>query len=434
MRTRTKRGATSMAAIAVTVSIALAGCGSSGASGDDDIVTVTSLTTMPAATNQAQPPESSPGTPAPASDAAGSQSNTGAPTSPAGPPAFQSSGKASNVQFTKLAPGQQPPQFILFSFDGAGSHEKWQRFMEIAAKTDSRFTGFLTGIYLLEDANKTAYTGPNYAPGKASVSFGGTRDEVANLVGDLNQAWDAGHEIGTHYNGHFCRGTSYPGDMWATEDWTNEIDQFKKFFTEYKQINGFGADFPTLKVPLESVKGGRTQCLEGEWDQLVPAWTKAGFTYDTSKQLSKKSGVSWPYQQDGIWEFEMPYVYSPAFVGPGYKSPNVMAMDYNFWVKANGGKNQPERAPEFTAMAKQTYDYMYDQAFNGNRAPLVIGNHFNNWSGNAFNPAIEQFMAEKCGAPETICATYQDVIHWLEIQDPQVLAELQARPAVATGP
>ena len=77
---------------------------------------------------------------------------------------------------------------------------------------------------------------------------------------------------------------------------------------------------------------------------------------------------------------------------------------------------------------------MYDQAYNGNRAPMLIANHFNKWNGDSFNPPAMDFMKEKCGQPDTYCATYQDVIAWMELQDPAVLADLQGLPAVATGP
>ena len=65
---------------------------------------------------------------------------------------------------------------------------------------------------------------------------------------------------------------------------------------------------------------------------------------------------------------------------------------------------------------------MCDQAYNGNRAPILIANHFNKWNGDSFNPPAMDFMKEKCGQPDTYCATYQDVIAWMELQDPEVLA------------
>ena len=73
-----------------------------------------------------------------------------------------------NVPMTKLAPGDKAPQFIIFSFDGAGSHQRWNEFMAAAEPTNSRFTGFLSGIYLLGDSAKDAgaYTGPGHATGQ----------------------------------------------------------------------------------------------------------------------------------------------------------------------------------------------------------------------------------------------------------------------------
>jgi hypothetical protein len=332
---------------------------------------------------------------------------------------------ASNVPMKKLKKGEKAPQFIIFSFDGAGSHEKWGEFMEAAKPTDSRFVGFLTGIYLLTTANKDAYTGPGHAQGKASIGFGGEPDEIITEVEDLNKAYLAGHEIGTHYNGHFCDDNPPGGNQWNTADWNSELDQFFEFMTDWKTINNL-PDAPDLVVPTSAIKGGRTPCLTGTLDALVPAWKAHDMTYDSS--FSQGSGMVWPNLQQGIWEFQMPYVYSPGF------DSMVLAMDYNFWVKFNNGADQPDTAPELRQKVKQTYDYMYDQAYNGNRAPIIIANHFNKWNGDSFNPPAKDFMTEKCGEKDTYCATYQDVIAWMELQDPAVLAELQAQPAVATGP
>lgn len=375
----------------------------------DPVVTVTQTVTAadPAATaSQPSSPESSstqiPGSAAPANGR---------------PP--------SNLPTTTLQPGQQPPQFLIFSFDGAGSHTKWQEFLTAAQPTNSRFNGFLTGLYLLADENKNRYIGPGHSPGKSSVGFGGTTDEVATLIGDLNQAYAAGHEIGTHYNGHFCAGAEPSGNSWTAADWSSELDQFFTFITDYQGQNP-GADLPQLTVPTDSVKGGRTQCLEGVWENLVPAWKDHGLTYDSSINAPWK-GIAWPQQIDDIWEFHMPYIYSPAFNG------SVLLMDYNMWIKYNQGAEQPETAPELRRIVFDTYTYLYDQTYNGNRAPLLIANHFNNWNGNSFNEPTLRFMQQYCGKPDTYCATYTDVIAWMERQDPAVLQDLLDRPPVAAG-
>jgi len=337
-------------------------------------------------------------------------------SSPAGRP-------ASNIPMTKLKPGQKPPQFIIFSIDGSGNHRRWQDFMAAAAPTNSRFVAFLTGLYLLGDPGKMSYTGPGHSRGKASIGFGGPQSDIVTEVKDLNQAYSRGHEIGTHYNGHFCAGDDPSGAAWSTADWNSELDQFFHFLTNWQQLNGYQS-VPALRVPVTSIKGGRTPCLEGKWDQLVPAWKAHGMTYDSSMP-APYTGIAWPTQRDGIWDFPMPTVYSPGF------KDTVMAMDFNFWVKFNGAKDQPGTAAQVRAKVAQTYQYMYDRAFAGNRAPVLISNHFNTWNGDSFNPPALDFTRSTCGRPDTFCTTYSDVIAWMRLQDPPVLARLQAMAPVA---
>lgn len=310
----------------------------------------------------------------------------------------------------RLNPGEKPPQFILFSFDGVGSHEHWQRKLPLARKVNARFTGLLTGLYLLPDTDKAKYTGPGHRPGKSSVGFGGPPEEVTTRISDLNQAVAEGHEIGTHFNGHFCRGAEPSVGRWNAEQWKSEIDQFYQFVREA----------PGLKVDPKTIKGGRVPCLEATAPVLFPVMARYGMNYDTSLV---SEGMVWPRMEHGVWEFKMPRVRVPAL---GRK---VILMDYNLWVSLNGGKEQPGRAPEFHKATMEAYRAAYGAAFNGNRAPMVIGNHFNMWNGGAFSRATEDFMGEVCGKPETACATYAEVIEWMNLQDPAVMDGLRALPA-----
>jgi hypothetical protein len=332
---------------------------------------------------------------------------------------------ATNVPMNRLEPGDTPPQFIIFSFDGAGSHQRWNEFMSIADESNSRFTGFLSGIYLLGDEGKYAgaYTGPGHKTGAAAIGYGGPQSEIVTEVNDLNTAYMKGHEIGTHYNGHFCDDAPPGGNQWTTADWNDELDQFYKFVKNWKTINGY-TDAPELIVPPETIRGGRTPCLTGSLDKLIPAWKAHGMTYDSSMP-APRNGLYWPQKVDGIWEFYMPQVYSPGFEGM------TTAMDYNFWAKFNGARDEPDSAPELRSIVKGTYEFMFDQAYNGNRAPILIANHFNKWNGDSFNPPAMDFMREKCGQPDVYCATYQDVIAWMQLQDPAVLQELLDRAPVA---
>ena len=368
----------------------------------------------PPATSSAEPATSAPES----STSASSPESAPASSAPVDP----SGRKATNIPMTKLAPGEKAPQFVLFSFDGVGSSAKMHEFLDAAAPNDARFTGFLTGTYVLDDSNADAYQGPGANRGQSDVGFGGDKAEVIQRVEDLNEAYLAGNEIGTHYNGHFCG----LGENWSTAEWNSELDQFYDFMTNWKTIDGI-TDAPDLVFPPSEIKGGRTMCLVGQLDQLEPAWTAHNMTYDSSMP-APRDGIFWPERLDsGIWEFYMPQVYSAGLGG------KVTAMDYNFWVKFNGAQ-KGDFAAELTPKVLDTYRYMYDQAYNGNRAPVLIANHFNDWAGNAFNPATAQFMTETCGKPDTYCATYQDVIAWMEMQDPAVLQDLQDQASVAYQP
>ncbi|MFZ2510345.1 MAG: polysaccharide deacetylase [Gordonia sp. (in: high G+C Gram-positive bacteria)] len=326
---------------------------------------------------------------------------------------------------TKLAPGENPPQFILFSFDGVGVTPNWDEFLKAADETDARFTALLTGLYFLTDKARSKYRGPGHRPGESSLAFGGTKAEVRQQIDYPNRTWYAGHEMGTHFVGHFCAGTKHPGKDWSVADWNHELDQFFSLMTNWRENTGIIGGADSAFGP-EVIKGGRTPCLEGSPRTLFPALRAHDMTWDSSFP-AKYTGIAWPEKERGIWEFPVPYVYSPSL------KKNQTALDYNFWVSYNGGKNRPQDAPKIRRVVKETYDYMYERALNGNRAPLVIANHFNDWSGNAFNPATWDFMRDACGKPETICATYQDVIAWMELQDPALLAQWQRRAPVAVS-
>ncbi|MFD3702516.1 polysaccharide deacetylase [Nocardia sp. NPDC058658] len=329
----------------------------------------------------------------------------------------------SNVPMRRLAPGERPPQFVLFSFDGVGVTPNWDMFLEVAERVDARFTALMTGLYFLTDENRNHYHGPGHEPGQSAIAFGGNSDDVRTQIDYLNRTWLAGHEMGTHYVGHFCRGGGYNGDRWTTQDWIHELDQFFALMTNWRTNNDLH-DGPDLLFGPDVVRGGRTQCLEGQLPHLIPAWHHHAMTWDSSMPASNP-GLNWPQRIDGIWEFPIPFVYSPVL------RQRQTALDYNFWVTFNKAKEQPETAHRARELTKQTYDYMYRRAFDGNRAPLVIANHFNTWNGNAFNPATADFMAEVCDNPETICATHADVAAWMDLQDPAVLAHWQQLPATA---
>ena len=72
--------------------------------------------------------------------------------------------------------------------------------------------------------------------------------------------------------------------------------------------------------------------------------------------------------------------------------------------------------------------------YNGNRAPLFIGNHFNDWACGSFTASLTRFITDfKKMHPDVRFVSNLDLERWLEAQDPAVLAELQARPMQQYG-
>ncbi|GAA4999366.1 hypothetical protein GCM10025734_33780 [Kitasatospora paranensis] len=59
----------------------------------------------------------------------------------------------------KLKPGEQPPQFVVFSWDGAGATDDGQfsRFLKLAEQYKASMTFFLSGIYTLPKEKSGLY-------------------------------------------------------------------------------------------------------------------------------------------------------------------------------------------------------------------------------------------------------------------------------------
>jgi hypothetical protein len=112
-------------------------------------------------------------------------------------------------------------------------------------------------------------------------------------------------------------------------------------------------------------------------------------------------------------------------------------MDYNFYYtqrKADSTGVTPDQSAADSEQVYQTYNDMFNATFNGNRAPLVLGNHFNAWNNNAYENALTKFVLEKCGQPDVQCLPFRDVLAWMSVQDPDRLAQLQAQaPETGSG-
>ncbi|MGS2588544.1 hypothetical protein [Streptomyces hebeiensis] len=316
-----------------------------------------------------------------------------------------------------LEPGQTPPQFVVFSWDGAGEvgNGLFPRFLDLAKDHGAAMTFFLSGIYLLPESKKTLYRPPNNPVGASDIGYL-TDDHVKATLENVRRAWLDGHEIGTHFNGHFCAGSG-SGANWTPGQWRSEIDQAVSFVTEWRTNTGWKDLEPLPFDYREELTGGRTPCLLGQ-ENLLPTAKKLGWRYDAS---SPGGHQMWPEQKQGIWDLPlqgMPF--------PGH-SFEVLSMDYNILANQsqNSTKGPPANYPAWRKQATEAYLGGFNRAYESNRAPFFIGNHFEEWNGGIYMDAVEEALKGMAGKKDVRLVSFRQFVDWLDVQDPAVLTKLR---------
>ncbi|MFM9369855.1 hypothetical protein [Streptomyces sp. Da 82-17] len=316
-----------------------------------------------------------------------------------------------------LEPGETPPQFVVFSWDGAGEvgNGLFPRFLELAKEHDAHMTFFLSGLYLLPEEKKRVYLPPNNPAGASDIGYL-SNEHLKETLTHVRQAWLDGHEIGTHFNGHFCGGSGSVA-RWNSAHWREEIQQAKGFVQRWRTHTGW-SQLPSLPFDYDKeLIGGRTPCLLGQ-ENLLPVARELGWRYDASSP----GGVQrWPRKKQGVWDLPL-----QALPFPGHTF-EVLSMDYN--ILANQSKNST-RAPSYNypawrQQATESYLAGFRRAYETNRAPLFIGNHFEEWNGGIYMDAVEETIRMIAGEKDVRLVSFRQFVDWLDAQDPAVLARLQ---------
>ncbi|MYV62144.1 hypothetical protein [Streptomyces parvus] len=316
-----------------------------------------------------------------------------------------------------LEPGQKPPQFVIFSWDGAGEvgNGLFPRFLELAKEHDAAMTFFLSGIYLLPESKKSLYRPPNNPRGASDIGYL-TDDHVKDTLKYVRQAWLDGHEIGTHFNGHFCGGSGSV-ERWTPAQWHSEINQAVSFVTEWRTNTGWENEDPLPFDYRKELVGGRTPCLLGQ-DNLLPTARKLGWRYDASSPGGRQT---WPVKRGGVWDLPL-----QAMPFPGH-SFEVLSMDYNILANQskNSTKGMPSRYPGWRQQATDAYLAGFQRAYESNRAPFYIGNHFEEWNGGIYMDAVEEVIKKVADKDDVRLVSFRQYVDWLDAQDPAVLAKLR---------
>jgi hypothetical protein len=319
----------------------------------------------------------------------------------------------------RLERGERPPQFVVASWDGAASlgDGLFNRFRGLAQELEASMTFFLSGQYLLPESRKDRYLPPRNAPGASDIGYL-TDAHIRETLGQLGSAWLEGHEIGTHFNGHFCSGSGSVA-RWSPDDWRSEIDQAMAFVTEWRTNTGFDDLDPLPFDYGRELVGGRTPCLLGR-ENLLPTAAELGWRYDAS---SPGGLQQWPVRDAtaGLWDFPLQTV---PFPGHDFE---VLTMDYSMLANQSAGATDGDPAMYATwrEEARGAFVAGFERAYTTNRAPLFIGNHFEQWNGGIYMDAVEDALREMATYDDVRFVSFRQLCDWLEAQDEQVLANLR---------
>ncbi|MEU3508587.1 hypothetical protein ABZ733_11785 [Streptomyces longwoodensis] len=321
-----------------------------------------------------------------------------------------------------LEPGRQPPQFVVFSWDGAGEvgNGLFPRFLDLAREHGASMTFFLSGLYLLPEAKKRLYDPPNNARGASDIGYL-TDGHIKETLKNVRRAWLEGHEIGTHFNGHFCGEGHGSVAHWTPQQWRSEIDQATSFVKQWRTNTGW-TDLPALPFDYDKeLVGGRTPCLLGQ-DNLLPTARALGWRYDASSPGGRQV---WPQKRQGLWDLPLQQVPFPG------RSFEVLSMDYNMLANQSvNSTNAPaHNHPAWRRQAAQAYISGFQRAYETNRAPLFIGNHFERWNGGIYMDAVEEAFThiarEKEKGADVRLVSFRQFVDWMDVQEPAVLAKLR---------
>ncbi|WP_328688480.1 hypothetical protein OG879_17285 [Streptomyces caniferus] len=322
----------------------------------------------------------------------------------------------------RLEPGMTPPQFVVFSWDGAGEvgNGLFPRFLQLARDHGAAMTFFLSGLYLLPESQRYLYEPPNNPVGASAIGY--LSDEhIKDTLKNVREAWLDGHEIGTHFNGHFCTGTGTVRH-WTPHQWQSEIDQAMDFVTKWRTNTGFTDVDPLPFDYRKELVGGRTPCLLGQRN-LLPVARGLGWRYDAS---SPGGLQMWPKKKRGLWDYPLQQI---PFPGHSFE---VLSMDYN--ILANQSKHStkapPVNYPGWRRQAADAYISGFRRAYETNRAPLFIGNHFEEWNGGIYMDAVEDALKHIANEQnrDVHLVSFRQFTDWLDAQDPEVLGRLQQLP------
>jgi len=310
-----------------------------------------------------------------------------------------------NHSLATIAPDKKPFQYVVFAFDGSRSLKKWRETLDFAksmkmAGSPIHFTYFINAIYLVPEAHKHIYKPPPHKENKNSIiGYGSTNAEIGERITLINEAYQSGHEIGSHGVGHL------PGYNWGVVDWKNEFAQFASILERSRK--GIDTTVP-LAVPASKIIGFRAPNLVIN-NSLYKTLDELGYMYDASR--ISKMGI-WPQKIGTHWEMPLASI-------PYDEKYKTVSMDYNFYFLDSKAKDTIKKN---TSAWQKKHDKMlaaymnyFNTNYNSNRAPVFIGHHFTDWNDGLYWSVMQKAAKAMCSKPYVRCTTYKETMDYLDI-------------------
>lgn len=348
---------------------------------------------------------------------------------------------------------ERPPQFVMLAFDGSMNLAFWKESRGFALKMRDAgkpvdWTYFISGVYWLHEKNYALYMPPhiestftsdvdkeaevqrrlqeannpkipqsvkNRARGKYSdIGFGNNVPDITERIKQINMAFEEGHEVASHANGHYAAGKTGGSKNWNAKQWASEFKQFIDLIFNAYENNGIPNNSKYASgyaFTPEDVVGFRAPTLSANAD-MFQTLADFKYKYDTSGANSgAEKATRWPSRnQHGTWVFPLGYI------DVAGTAKQTASMDYNFYVMQSHGVDDVANKDKYRDQMYKSYLKYFNDNYYGNRAPIHIGHHFSKWNGGAYWEAMQQFASQVCGMKEVRCVTYTEYVKWLDNQ------------------
>ncbi len=323
----------------------------------------------------------------------------------------------------------RPKQYVVLSFDGSRSVQMWSEARALAQELNIGLTIFMSGVHFLPESLLKKYYDPpgdKYGPGTSAIKkiLDIQKETIPQRLAQIEDAVGEGVEVGSHAVGHFDAGKGPNGLNWSTTDWVSELQQFQNILLNVFTLNGLPERYPGegrvwKQLVGESLRGFRAPLLSSN-GTLAPALEKMGYRYDGSEVYPMEQG-RWPFKKKDadLWEIPMSQI---PIVGTAKKQ---VAMDYNFY--AFDSKAMPD-LKNSAFYSQRWYDSLmnhFQYNYYGNRAPIHIGAHFDDYNGRAYFNGFFRFARSICHRPEVVCVTGSELIRKMQSLGPDRIKKLQ---------